>query len=33
MNVFDFELSAEEVLAITALNTNSRTGVDPEDRN
>jgi len=33
MNVFDFELSAEEVSAITALNTNFRTGVDPEDRN
>jgi 2,5-diketo-D-gluconate reductase A len=33
MNVFDFELSAEEVAAITALNTNFRTGVDPEDRN
>ncbi|MEY4559146.1 MAG: hypothetical protein RLZ82_161 [Actinomycetota bacterium] len=33
MNVFDFELSAEDVDAITALNTNFRTGVDPEDRN
>jgi 2,5-diketo-D-gluconate reductase A len=33
MNVFNFELSAEEVAAITALNTNFRTGVDPEDRN
>jgi 2,5-diketo-D-gluconate reductase A len=33
MNVFDFELSSEEVAAITALNTNFRTGVDPEDRN
>ena len=33
MNVFDFELSAEEISAITALNTNFRTGVDPEDRN
>jgi 2,5-diketo-D-gluconate reductase A len=33
MNVFDFELSADEVAAITALNTNFRTGVDPEDRN
>ncbi len=32
MNVFDFELSAEDVDAITALNTNFRTGVDPEDR-
>lgn len=33
MNVFDFELSAEEVSVITALNKNYRTGVDPEDRN
>ena len=33
MNVFDFELSAEEVAEITAMNTNFRTGVDPEDRN
>ena len=33
MNVFDFELSLEEVSGITALNTNFRTGVDPEDRN
>jgi len=33
MNVFDFELSQEEISAITALNTNFRTGVDPEDRN
>jgi 2,5-diketo-D-gluconate reductase A len=33
MNVFDFELSAGEVASITALNTNFRTGVDPEDRN
>ena len=33
MNVFDFELSAEEVAVITALNKNYRTGVDPEDRN
>jgi len=33
MNVFDFELSAEDVDAITGLNTNFRTGVDPEDRN
>jgi 2,5-diketo-D-gluconate reductase A len=33
MNVFDFELSQEEIAAITALNTNFRTGVDPEDRN
>jgi 2,5-diketo-D-gluconate reductase A len=33
LNVFNFELSAEEVASITALNTNFRTGVDPEDRN
>jgi 2,5-diketo-D-gluconate reductase A len=33
MNVFDFELSEEQMASITALNTNSRTGVDPEDRN
>jgi 2,5-diketo-D-gluconate reductase A len=33
MNVFDFELSQEQMASITALNTNSRTGVDPEDRN
>lgn len=33
MNVFDFELSAEEVETITAMNKNYRTGVDPEDRN
>ena len=33
MNVFDFELSADEVASITALNTDFRTGVDPEDRN
>ena len=33
MNVFHFELSEEEIAAITALNTNFRTGVDPEDRN
>ena len=33
MNVFDFELSQDETAAITALNTNFRTGVDPEDRN
>jgi 2,5-diketo-D-gluconate reductase A len=33
MNVFDFELSQEQMESITALNTNSRTGVDPEDRN
>ena len=33
MNVFDFELTQEQMSAITALNTNFRTGVDPEDRN
>jgi 2,5-diketo-D-gluconate reductase A len=33
MNVFDFDLSADEVASISALNTNFRTGVDPEDRN
>jgi 2,5-diketo-D-gluconate reductase A len=33
LNVFNFELSPEEVASITALNTNFRTGVDPEDRN
>ena len=33
MNVFDFELSKEEVASITALNKDFRTGVDPEDRN
>ena len=33
LNVFDFELSVEEVASISALNTNFRTGVDPEDRN
>jgi len=33
MNVFDFELTGEQMAAITALNTNFRTGVDPEDRN
>jgi 2,5-diketo-D-gluconate reductase A len=33
MNVFDFDLSDEEMAAISALNSGFRTGVDPEDRN
>ena len=33
MKVFDFTLSEDDVKAISALNTNFRTGVDPEDRN
>ena len=33
MNVFDFELSEQEMSSISALNSNFRTGVDPEDRN
>jgi len=33
MNVFDFELSEQEMVSISALNSNFRTGVDPEDRN
>lgn len=33
MDVFDFELTDEEMSSITALNANYRTGVDPEDRN
>ncbi|MEZ7820586.1 MAG: aldo/keto reductase [Aquiluna sp.] len=33
MNVFDFELTEQQMSEITALNTNFRTGVDPEDRN
>ena len=33
MNVFDFELSEQEIASISALNSNFRTGVDPEDRN
>ena len=33
MDVFDFELSDEEMSSISALNANYRTGVDPEDRN
>ncbi|MEY3972165.1 MAG: hypothetical protein RLY84_558 [Actinomycetota bacterium] len=33
MNVFDFVLTSDEMNAISALNVNYRTGVDPEDRN
>lgn len=33
IEVFDFELSDAEMASISALNTNYRTGVDPEDRN
>jgi len=33
MNVFDFELSEQEIVSISSLNSNFRTGVDPEDRN
>ncbi|CAB4638235.1 unannotated protein [freshwater metagenome] len=33
MNVFDFELTKEDMAVISSLNTNYRTGVDPEDRN
>jgi 2,5-diketo-D-gluconate reductase A len=33
MNVFDFELSEQEMVSISLLNSNFRTGVDPEDRN
>lgn len=33
MNVFNFQLSDEEVALISALNKDFRTGVDPEDRN
>ena len=33
MNVFDFELTEQEMVSISALNSNFRTGVDPEDRN
>ena len=33
MNVFDFELSQQEIASISSLNSNFRTGVDPEDRN
>lgn len=31
--VFDFEISAEDMAAISALNKDYRTGVDPNDRN
>jgi 2,5-diketo-D-gluconate reductase A len=33
MNVFDFELTEQEMVSISSLNSNFRTGVDPEDRN
>ena len=33
MNVFDFELSEQEMVSISSLNSNFRTGVDPEERN
>jgi 2,5-diketo-D-gluconate reductase A len=33
MNVFDFELTEQEMASISSLNSNFRTGVDPEDRN
>jgi 2,5-diketo-D-gluconate reductase A len=33
MNVFDFALTDQEMNSISALNSNFRTGVDPEDRN
>jgi 2,5-diketo-D-gluconate reductase A len=33
INVFDFQLSDQEMAAISALNSGFRTGVDPEDRN
>lgn len=33
IDVFDFELSADEMQKISALNTGFRTGLDPEDRN
>jgi len=33
INVFDFELTDQQMSEITALNANFRTGVDPEDRN
>jgi diketogulonate reductase-like aldo/keto reductase len=33
INVFDFELTEQQMSEISALNTNFRTGVDPEDRN
>jgi 2,5-diketo-D-gluconate reductase A len=33
IEVLDFERSEADMQTITALNTNLRTGVDPEDRN
>ncbi|MFM6971251.1 MAG: aldo/keto reductase [Rhodoluna sp.] len=33
IDVFDFALTDDEMAQISALNTNYRTGVDPEDRN
>ena len=33
LNVFDFELSQAQMVEISGLNKNYRTGVDPEDRN
>ena len=33
IDIFDFELSDAEMAAISALNSDYRTGVDPEDRN
>jgi 2,5-diketo-D-gluconate reductase A len=33
LNVFDFELSENQMREISSLNRNYRTGVDPEDRN
>lgn len=33
LQVFDFELTAEDMLAISRLNRDYRTGVDPNDRN
>lgn len=33
LDVFDFELSEDEMAAISSLDINYRTGVDPEDRN
>ena len=31
LNIFDFSLQADEVAAITALNTNHRTATNPDD--
>ncbi|MCF8528830.1 MAG: aldo/keto reductase [Aquiluna sp.] len=33
IDIFDFELTADQMQAINSLNTNYRTGLDPEDRN